>query len=134
MIDRDAVARFQFAGQDLRCTKRQDHGLEKALDFHAAIGSDRVEARIVGLADRLRAGLATIPGVVVHSPTHPALRSATTIWSREGRTGVEVQDALWDRARVRVRSGGPGVRQCCHIYTLEEDVERSLRTTREIAG
>lgn len=108
-------------------------GLEKALDFHAAIGSDRVEARIVGLADRLRAGLATIPGVVVHSPTHPALRSATTIWSLEGRTGVEVQDALWDRATVRVRSVGPGVRQCCHIYTLEEDVERSLRTTREIA-
>ncbi|HUG39296.1 MAG TPA: aminotransferase class V-fold PLP-dependent enzyme [Longimicrobiales bacterium] len=109
-------------------------GLEKALDFHAAIGSDRVQQRIVGLADRLREGLEGIPGVTIHSPTHPALRSATTIWSMAGRSPAELQDALWDRAKVRVRSVGPGVRQCCHIYTLEEDVERSLRTTRALAG
>ena len=109
-------------------------GLEKALDFHAALGSERVEERVVGLADRLRAGLRDIPGVVIHSPTHPALRSATTIWSIAGRTPAEVQDGLWNSSKVRVRSVGAGVRQCCHIYTLESDVERSIRATRALAG
>ena len=107
-------------------------GLDRALDFHAAIGSDRVQARIVGLADRLRAGLAAIPRVTIHSPTHPALRSATTIWSVDGMTGGQIQDELWSRAKVRIRAVGPGARQCCHVYTLEADVDRSLDTVRDM--
>lgn len=108
-------------------------GLEKALDFHAAIGSARVQDRIVGLADRLRTGLQEIHGVRVLSPSHPDMRTATTIWTMDGRAAVEIQDALWDAARVRVRAVGPGVRQCCHVYTLEEDVERTLDTVRGLA-
>jgi len=49
---------------------------------------------------------------------------------------VELMDALWERARVRVRSMGDpwGVRQCCHIYNLPEDVDRTLATARRLAG
>ncbi len=108
-------------------------GLEKALEFHAAIGSDRIETRVVGLGDRLRDGLQEIPGARVLSPMHPAMRTATTIWTLDGREPVEIQDALWDRAKIRVRSVGPGVRQCCHVYTLEHDVDRTLATVRELA-
>ncbi len=107
-------------------------GLEKALDFHAAIGADRVQARIVGLADRLRDGLAATPGVRIRSPTHPALRSATTIWTIERMTPQGIQDALWDRERIRVRSVGAGVRQCCHLYTLEQDVDRTIEAARTL--
>ena len=111
-------------------------GLERALDFYAELGPERVETRIVGLADRLRAGLADIPGVRIHSPTHPALRSATTVWSLDGYTGEQLMDALWERVRVRVRAmgGDLGVRQCCHIYNLEEEVDRTLDATRALAG
>jgi selenocysteine lyase/cysteine desulfurase len=109
-------------------------GLEKALDFHAAIGADRVEARIVGLADRLREGLLTIPGAQIRSPVHSALRSATTIWSLDGMTPADIQDALWDRERIRVRNVGIGVRQCCHLYTLEEDVDSTIEAARTFAG
>lgn len=111
-------------------------GLERALDFHAQIGSSRVEARIVGLANGLRAGLTEIPGTRINSPVHPALRSATTVWALEGVTGGELMDELWSRARVRVRAMGGddmGVRQCCHIYNLEEEVARTLETVRAIA-
>jgi selenocysteine lyase/cysteine desulfurase len=109
-------------------------GLEKAIDFHDRLGSARVEARILGLANRLRAGLSEIDGVVIRSPTHPELQSATTIWGIEGVAGGALQDALWNDARVRVRQNGDGVRQCCHIYNLEEDVDRSLAATRRIAA
>lgn len=110
-------------------------GLEKALDFHAAIGAERIEERVVGLADRLRDGLRAIPGVSIHSPQHPAMRTATTLWRVDGLSPAEVQDALWDRARIRVRDvGATGVRQCCHLYTLEEDVDRTVRVARALAG
>jgi isopenicillin-N epimerase len=110
-------------------------GLDKAIDFHTAIGSVRIEERILGLADRLRAGLKQIPRAVVSSPLHPELRSATTIWGLNGVTGADLQDKLWDTAKVRVRSVGPNsVRQCCHIYNSEEEVDRTLATAREIAA
>jgi isopenicillin-N epimerase len=108
-------------------------GLQRAVDFHLELQPRRVEQRIIALADRLRTGLQQIPRVVIQSPQHAELRSATTIWRIEGMTGEQLQDALWDRARVRVRSMGGGVRQCCHIYNLESDVERSLDATRRIA-
>lgn len=107
-------------------------GLQKALEFHAAIGSRRVQDRIVGLGDRLRAGLAGIDGARVLSPTHPTMRTATTIWAVDGMTAAELQDTLWERSKVRVRAVGEGVRQCCHLYTLEADVDRTLDTVRAL--
>lgn len=110
-------------------------GLEKALDFHSAIGSTRVQERIIGLADRLRAGLQSVTSVVINSPTHPELRSATTVWAMKGMTAADLQDRLWNDARVRVRSMGDplGVRQCCHIYNSEAEVDRTLEVVRSIA-
>ena len=105
-------------------------GLDKAIDFHMAIGSPRVEERIVGLADRLRTGLQQIKGVRIMSSLHSEIRSATTIWALEGMSGAQLQDMLWDRSKVRVRSVGEGVRQCCHIYNMEEEVDRTLTTVR----
>lgn len=106
-------------------------GFEKAIDFHLALGSKRVEERILGLAGRLRTGLQQVKGARIHSALHPELRSATTIWGLQGMTGPQIQDALWDRAKVRVRSMGEhGVRHCCHIYNLESDVDRALQTVR----
>jgi selenocysteine lyase/cysteine desulfurase len=109
-------------------------GLEKAADFHIELTPARVQARVLALADRLRAGLQGVDGVTITSPLHAEMLSATTIWEVRGRTGVEVQDALWDGGRVRVRSMGAGVRQCCHIYNLEDEVDRSLELTRRLAG
>jgi isopenicillin-N epimerase len=110
-------------------------GFDKAIDFHMAIGSKRVEERIIGLADRLRTGLQQIKGAHIYSALHPELRSATTIWGLDGKTGAELQDALWDRSKVRVRSvGADRVRHCCHIYNLEAEVDRALATVRRLAS
>ena len=110
-------------------------GLEKAIDFHLAIGSARVQERVIGLANRLRMGLQQIDRVVIASPMHPDLQSATTVWSVQGVTAADLQDRLWNDRRVRVRSMGDplGVRQCCHIYNSEEEVDRTLAAVRAFA-
>jgi selenocysteine lyase/cysteine desulfurase len=108
-------------------------GLEKAIDFHAQLGPKRVEERIIGLADRLRAGLQQINGVQIYSSLHPEIRSATTVWGIRGMPGGQIQDELWNRSKVRVRAVGEGVRHCCHIYNMEEEVDRALASIRGLA-
>ena len=111
-------------------------GLEKAIDFHMAIGSQRVEQRVIGLADRLRTGLQKIDGVVINSSLHPQMRTGTTIWSVRGKPAVEIQDYLWNTTRVRVRSMSDalGVRQCCHIYNSEAEVDRTLNALQRMVA
>ena len=110
-------------------------GFDAAIDFHKALGPSRVYSRIRELADHLRAGLKEIAGITISSPTHPDLVCATTTYRLTGRTGAQVQDALWERSRVRVRNVGEnGVRHCCHIYNTMDEVDRALSTLREIAA
>jgi len=111
-------------------------GLDAAVEFHTRVGPDRVQARILQLADRLRAGLRQIPQVTIWSPQHEALRSGTTVWALAGHTATELMDGLWDRSKVRCRAMGDpyGVRQCCHIWNSPEEVDRTLATARQMAG
>jgi len=108
-------------------------GYEAAIDFHQRIGPERVERRMMALADRLRAGLRQIPQVHFLSPQHPALLCATTVWGIQGLRGRELMDQLWTRARIRVRAmGDTGVRLGCAIYNTTEEIDRTLATAREL--
>ncbi len=126
---RDGAFRFMQIGTgNLSLLK----GYEAALDWHQRVGPDRIYRRIQALGDRLRAALQQIPQVRIHSPLHPELTCATTVWELAGWNGGELMDALWSRARVRCRAMAGGVRQCCHVYTLPEDVDRTIATVREM--
>ncbi len=108
-------------------------GYEAAIDFHNRIGPDRVYARLMTLANRLRDGLRQIPQVTITSPTHPDLLSPTTVWSLAGYNGPQLMDALWDRGKIRCRSMGAGVRQGCAVYCLPEEIDRTLALARTLA-
>jgi len=110
-------------------------GYEAAIDFHQRIGPERVEQRMMALANRLREGLRSIPRVRITSPQHPELLSATTVWRIEGMAARELMDTLWTRGRIRVRSMGDafGVRQGCAIYNTMAEVERTVNLARELA-
>ncbi|HEX5725017.1 MAG TPA: aminotransferase class V-fold PLP-dependent enzyme, partial [Longimicrobiaceae bacterium] len=109
-------------------------GVEKAVEFHLALGPARVQGRCLELAGRLRAGLGEIAKVRVTSPQHAEMLTGTTLWQVEGLNGRQLQDRLWELAKVRVRTQGSTVRQCCHVYNLEHEVERTLAAARRIAA
>jgi len=111
-------------------------GLGVAVDFHNQIGSAKIEQRDFLLANRLRTGLAAIPGTTIVSPTHPDLTCGTTVYGLKNRTGGEIQDYLWNRGRVRVRSMGDpvGVRHACHIYNSPEEVDKALALLTELSA
>jgi isopenicillin-N epimerase len=110
-------------------------GFDAALDFHFRIGPGRVRARIRSLADRLRAGLQQIPGVQINSPVHPELAGAVVVYSVRGIHGADLEEQLWERRRLRPRSMGDplGVRQSCHIYNSEAEIDATLEIVRDLA-
>ena len=109
-------------------------GLDAALDFNRQIGQERIEKRIIGLADRLRAGLQGIPGAKIYSPTHPALAGAMVTYGINGITGPKLQDALWDKKKIRVRAQGQeSVRQSVHLYNSPAEIDATLDIVKSLA-
>jgi isopenicillin-N epimerase len=102
-------------------------GLEASIDFHNEIGPDRVYERIKFLGHRLRTGLRKISKVKVFSPEDENICAGITTYKVEGLTGKQLQDAYWEKGRMRPRAQGDfGVRHCTHIFNSEEEIDKAL--------
>ena len=110
-------------------------GLRAALTFINKIGIDRIERWDRMLTARLREGLARQPNAHVVSPSDPQLGAAITTFAVQGKTGRELQDALWKR-KIRVRAQGQGadrpVRLSAHFYMNGADVDRVLEVVASL--
>jgi isopenicillin-N epimerase len=110
-------------------------GLNAALDFYLRIGPEKIEKRTLALADSLRNGLGAIKETVISSPLHPALAGAIVTYGVAGATGLELQDELWNRKKIRVRSqGGQLVRQSVHYYNSPEEIAATLEVVKLLAS
>lgn len=111
-------------------------GLDEALNFHFELGPERVYLRIKQLGDYLRSHLLEIPGIRIFTPIYPSMSAGITVYSLEGLTGNFIQDELWNRARLRVRSMGEvyGIRQSTHIYNSFEDIDRTVDILKQLAS
>lgn len=129
---KDGMYRFMQYGTGNRSLLA---GLDAALDFHFRLGPERVRKRIRALADRLRDGLRSIPQVKINSPVHPELAGAVVVYGVEGVPALDLQEDLWIRKRLRVRSVGDplGVRQSCQIYNNEAEIDATLEVVRNLA-
>lgn len=103
-------------------------GLEASIDFHNAIGPDKVYARIKFLGERLRTGLRQNRKVQIYSPPDERMCAGITVYNVEGKTGAQLQDTYWAKARMRPRSQGDtfGVRLCTHIFNSVEEIDKAI--------
>jgi len=104
-------------------------GLLAALAFYGTVGPDRIRDRVAELQGRLRAGLASIPGVSIVTP--PGDRAAgMTSFRVEGVDSLALQSHLARTARVRTRVIGEydlgWMRLSTHYYNLPGEVDRVL--------
>jgi selenocysteine lyase/cysteine desulfurase len=110
-------------------------GADAAMDFHFGIGPARVQQRIKYLGDYLREGLRGIPKIKLYTPADPSLNAGITVYGIDGYNGAQLQDEMWKRGRLRPRaSGGTALRQSTHIFNSPEEIDRTLRIARELAG
>jgi len=107
-------------------------GAEAAMDFHYSLGPERIQQRIKYLGDYLRSGLRRIPKVTIYTPEDSTMSAGITVYAVEGVTGAQLQDEMWNRARLRPRSLGNGVRQCTHIFNSPAEIDRSLEVVRAL--
>jgi cysteine desulfurase / selenocysteine lyase len=119
-------------------------GLGVAVDYALEIGIDAIRARIVELAERLRAALREIDGVTLLD--RGAVLAATVTFTVDGASPDEVQRRLEERA-VNVstmeassayldygpRGLAETVRSSVHYYNDDSDLDRLVEGVKEIA-
>jgi cysteine desulfurase / selenocysteine lyase len=120
-------------------------GLGVAVDYALGWGLDAIERRVVALADRLRTGLASIPGVSVHDPG-PRRSGIVTFtvaghdpdsveaFLRSHGINVSVSDVAYHRLGLESRGLGSVVRASVHYYNTEAEVETVVDAVRDLAS
>jgi selenocysteine lyase/cysteine desulfurase len=119
--DVKGARKFESLGQrDDACLA----SIATAVDFHRAIGHDRVEARMVELATALKQGLAA-KGLSLVTPIDPELSGGVCIVEVPSKKGHEVADRLYTEHGIAAAATG-GLRLCPHVYNTLEHVERAI--------
>jgi len=109
-------------------------GADAAMDFHNQIGPARVQQRIKYLGDYLRDGLRRIPKIKFYTPLDAKLNAGITVYGIDGLNGAQLQDAMWNRERLRPRSSsGIALRHSTHIFNSTEEIDRALKVMRDLA-
>jgi cysteine desulfurase/selenocysteine lyase len=102
-------------------------GLLAALEFHEALGSARVWARVRELQRHLRAGLTGVPGLELRSPEED-LTAGMVSFRIPGRDSMALQRDLARRAGVRTRVIGEfglgWMRLSTHVYNQPAELDR----------
>lgn len=119
-------------------------GLKVAVDYALEVGLERIAARCTALAERLRAGLAEIPGVTVHDKGR--VRCAIVTFSHAGLPAEEVVARLRAQGINLSVSGAAGtridmdrrglaaiVRAGLHYYNSEEEIDRCIAAVAALA-
>jgi selenocysteine lyase/cysteine desulfurase len=112
-------------------------GLGVAVDYALSWGLEAIEARVTGLADRLRERLTSVSGARVHDQGRRRCGivtftvdgvSAQEVQQRLHDEGVNVSVSLVDYARLDLQARGlPDlVRASVHYYNTDEELDRLL--------
>lgn len=110
--------------------------LPAAFALHARVGRARIAERLRALNTRLKAGLAAVRGVTVHTPHDPGVSAAIVCFEVDGRRPEDVVKRLHDR-RV-VASAAPYAvsyaRLAASLVNTPAEVEAAIEAVAAIAG
>ena len=112
------------------------YGLDAALDFYFEVGHDRWTDRIKFLGDRLRNGLAKNKKVKFFNPVDSNMCAGISVYNIDGFTGTKLQDAYWEKGKMRPRSTGDvfGVRHSTHIFNSVKEIDKAITIVNELSA
>jgi selenocysteine lyase/cysteine desulfurase len=119
-------------------------GLGVAIDYALNLGLHEIQKRVQFLAELLRAGLKSIPGVVVRDPgLH---RCGIVSFTMDGFSPEQIREKLWEnkinvwrstiestRLDMEERKLEKVVRASVHYYNTEDEIDRLLRTVENFS-
>ena len=110
------------------------HGL--AMDFHNAIGRDRVEARCRALSDHLRRRLLENPALKLLTPTHDELSSGMVTFSLLRGKNDQVYERLHADHDILVKvvpkAEYNALRFSTHVFNLEDELDRTAEVLKSL--
>jgi selenocysteine lyase/cysteine desulfurase len=125
--DVKGARKFESLGQrDDACVSAVGTGV----DFHEAIGPERVEARVLELASALKSGLSEL-GLQVVTPMEPELSGGVVIANVPSEKRRDLLNRLYDEHGI-AGAGTGGLRLCPHVYNTMEHVERAVAGVKEL--
>lgn len=109
-------------------------GMKAAFEMHRKMGRARVAARVNELNTRIKAGLAGMRGVTLHTPRDPALSAGINCFEVKGLEPPEVVAKLLERKVVASTSpyGVSYARLCGALVNDEADIDRSLQAVKDL--
>lgn len=107
-----------------------------AFGMHAAMGRERVAARIRALNDRLKAGMAQIPGVRIRTPMDGALSAGLVCFEVEGLPAERTVARLLQKRIVASVSpyATAYARLAPSLVNSEQEVDEAIGALQSIAG
>jgi len=108
----------------------------KAIEFVEGIGLDAIQQRVRQLRRSFVAGLAAIPGVILHSPTDPALSTGLVTASLAGWPHDVASQRLWERHRIvtNVIREFDALRFSLAFFTSEAELELVLQVLDDLVS
>ncbi|WP_045315797.1 aminotransferase class V-fold PLP-dependent enzyme [Lentzea aerocolonigenes] len=110
------------------------YGVRAAVEFHQHLGRDRVAARVAELAARFKDGLASIPGVVIHTPRDASMSAGLVCFDVGGQTGDQVVARL-SQKRIQITTAAyriPYARVGTSILNTPAEIDRTLKEIRAL--
>jgi selenocysteine lyase/cysteine desulfurase len=107
-----------------------------AIDFQAAVGREKIEARVRGLCAHARKQLSSIGGVTFHTSQNPSLNCALLAFTMPSLKNADVVETLKRRHRIWTRTMEydlNAIRIATHIYNTEAQVDRLAEALKDIA-
>lgn len=114
----------------------QRAGMGAAVDFHEAIGKDRIEQRVRELSTYLYEGLQQIEGVEILTPQEPESRISILTFRLDSLDYQDVQVELLGagfRTRGIYEAGLNAVRISTHIYNSKDELDMLIAKVKELS-
>ena len=113
-------------------------GIGAAIQVQNDIGKDRIEKRVRGLSNHLRAGLKTIPSLRFHTPENEQLNGSLTTIYLDHVTPETVVTTLVQKDKIYTRTiydgGIQALRVSTHFYNTPAEIDHLVSAIAEIAN
>ena len=128
----DTAHRFEFGGRHTVLYG----AMGKAIEYLDGVGIDTIETRSLQLADRLKAGIAEIPGATLRSPESHEFSTGIVTFSLAGLQGDELNSQMFERWRILGRPAlqHSAMRLCCAFFTEDREVDTIIEAISALAN
>ena len=128
----DTAHRFEFGGRHTVLYG----AMGKAIEYLDGVGIDTIETRSLQLTDRLKAGIAEIPGATLRSPESHEFSTGIVTFSLAGLQGDELNSQMFERWKILGRPAlqHSAMRLCCAFFTEDREVDTIIEAISTLAN